>query len=210
MNGALSPERRAAVVKQLARFTGLSEETVDRSNLRISPWLFMKELLRDRRQVVGRFDGRITGVDPNPIGDGPDYDPSLSRYFGIYSATINSYQRSELGFETDLPYEVLSGRVQPWDYGKAGNGYLNTADDLRDAIVRHPNLRVLVASGRYDLATPYLATNYTLDHLDLGGLRKNVTQTYYDAGHMMYHHAPSAASLGRDVAAFVRSSIGHE
>src|SRR5262249_30900438 len=115
----------------------------------------------------------------------------------------------DLGYESDLPYEILTGRVQPWDYGAARNRYLNVAPSLRQAMLKNHSLRLFVASGYYDLATPYFATQYTLDHLGLPKeLRANVTHGQYEAGHMMYIHKASHERLRRDVAAFYREALG--
>jgi carboxypeptidase C (cathepsin A) len=167
----------------------------------------MKQLLVDQRKIVGRFDGRLTGFDEDPISPNPAYDPSLSGYLGVYSADINHYLRSELAYESDLPYEVLSGRVGPWNFGPGGNGYLYVADELRDTMMKNPHLKVLFASGHLDLATPYLATDYTIDHMDLAAaLRGNIIRTYFPAGHMMYHHARSRQKLHEDIVQFIHGA----
>ncbi|HSV15117.1 MAG TPA: hypothetical protein VLI90_12735 [Tepidisphaeraceae bacterium] len=200
----IAPDQRASIVKQLAAFTGLPAELIDRSNLRIDPGLFEKRLLGDGRQVIGRFDGRITGYDPNAIGNEPGYDPSLSRYLSAYSSTFNDYVRRELKYESDLPYEVLKN-VEPWSFGQEGEGYLNVASKLQDAMVKNPRLRVMFVSGYYDLATPFFAADYTIDRLELNDeLRKNVTHEYFPAGHMVYHHKESARKLAEDIGKFVK------
>jgi carboxypeptidase C (cathepsin A) len=204
----LSADERAAVRRKLARLTGLSEDYVERCNLRIEIQRFAKELLRGERRTVGRFDSRITGNDADAAGERFEYDPSYASVQGAYTAALNHYVRGELGFESDLPYEILTGRVQPWDYGNARNRYLNVASTLRQALTKNKSLRVFVASGHYDLATPYFATDYTLDHLGLdGALTSRVTTAYYEAGHMMYVHKASHEKLRKDVAAFLRAAV---
>ncbi len=202
---ALPAEKRAEIIKQLAAFTGLPAEVIDRSNLRINPALFEKQLLGDGRQIIGRFDGRITGFDPNAISNWPGYDPSLSRYFPAYSSTFNDYIRRELKYENDLPYEVLT-EVEPWSFGKDGSGYLYVVDDLQSAMLKNPKLRVLFVSGYFDLATPFFAADYTINRMELSPeLRANVSHEYFPTGHMVYHNRESAKKLAEDVGRFVES-----
>ncbi|HRK32423.1 MAG TPA: hypothetical protein PLD59_15265 [Tepidisphaeraceae bacterium] len=204
----LSREDRDALVAKLARYTGLPAALIEASNLRISPSLFQKKILQDDRKVIGRFDGRMTGFDPAPLTASPGFDPSYSAYNGPYSSTINDYLRRELKFESDLPYEILTGRVQPWDYGPAGNGYLNVADEMRSAMIRYPHMKVLIAEGMFDFATPYFASDYTVNQLDLSPeLRKNITQTYYPGGHMMYHVDAVRVQLTKDVREFYQAAV---
>jgi len=200
----LSDADRKAVAAKVARFTGLSEEFVLRNDLRVEGQRFMRELLRDRGRTVGRFDSRYLGRDSTDAGERPEYDPSYAAVQGTYTEGLNAYLRGELKYESDLPYEILTGRVQPWNYGTASNRYLNVAPALRSAMAQNPDLRVLVANGYYDLATPFAATKYTVSHLAADrGLLGRVTMTYYEAGHMMYVHRPSLVKLRADVGAFL-------
>src|SRR5206468_11587661 len=140
--------------------------------------------------------------------EAPDYDPSHAALQGPYTATFNQYVRDVLKFESDLPYEILTGKVQPWDYGGAKNRYLNVAPTLRQAMTKNPSLRVFVANGYYDLATPYLATDYTFNHLGLApSLVDHVTTEYYEAGHMMYVRQSSHRKLKRDLTAFFQTTL---
>jgi carboxypeptidase C (cathepsin A) len=199
---------RKEIAHRLARYTGLTEEYVARSNLRIEMGRFIKELLRKQRKTLGRFDSRFTGADLDAVGERPEYDPSFEAVQGPYTATFNDYVRNELKFEKDQPYEVLTGRVQPWDFGSARNRYLNVSPTLRQAMTKNRELRVFVANGYFDLATPYLATRYTFDHLGLSAaLADHVTMGYYEAGHMMYVHKPSLQKLKKDLAAFVQGAL---
>jgi len=205
----LTADQHKAIVDGLMRYTGLTEEFIEKSNLRIKPSEFEKGLLLNRKQVIGRFDGRVTGAASNLNSANPDHDPSLSRYVGVYSGTFNQYARETLKYESDLQYEYLSGRVQPWNWGRGANGgWLYVGDNLRDAIVKNPTMKVLVCSGYFDLATPFSATDYTISHLDLNpDLRKNIKQTYYEGGHMMYHHNKSQQKLNDDIKAFMESAV---
>ena len=200
----LPTEERAAIAARLARYTGLSADYIERTNLRIDIHRFVKELLRDRRRTVGRLDSRYTGIDRDAAGEHHEFDPSYALIQGPYTGLLNDYVRRELRFESDLPYEILSDRVHPWSFDEHQNSYVNVGETLRQAMSMNPHLRVFVANGYYDLATPYLATRYTFDHLELDeSLRGNVSMTHYEAGHMMYIHDPSLAQLRDDLAAFL-------
>ena len=207
---ALPEEQRRQVAERYAELTGLPVDYVLASDLRVSPFRFMKRLLNEDRTIVGRMDGRITGYDSDPVNDTPNTDPSLTGYMGPYSGAFNDYVRKQLGFESDLAYEVLSGRVQPWQgtdqsTGRYSGGYLNVSGDIQNALRDVPGLRVMVASGLYDLATPYFGADYTVDQLRLDPTaRERVTQTYYEGGHMMYHVADERRQLHEDVTGFIR------
>lgn len=204
---ALPDARADEIAAQLARYTGLDVGYVRRSRLRIDIHRFCKELLRHRGRTIGRIDARYTGVDRDDVGATPEFDPSLGATTGAYGAAINDYVRRELGFASDLPYEVLAGLYQHWDYGRFQNRFVNVAETLREAIAVHPFLKVFVASGHYDLATPHFATRYTLDHLGLPGhLRGNLVERRYDGGHMMYVDDAVLATMKADLADFVRDA----
>jgi carboxypeptidase C (cathepsin A) len=204
----LKPGERKLIVEKLVRYTGLSAEFIDRTDLRITDQHFFKELLRDRGQTIGRLDSRFTGIDRLGVTDHPEYDPLLTNVFGPYTAAFYDYIRSELKFESDLSYEILSNFVHPWSYANAENQYLNVGETLRMAMTDNPHLKVLVANGYYDLGTPYSATEYTFNHLGLHvSLRDHVSMSYYEAGHMMYIHIPSLAQLKDDLVEFMRNAI---
>ncbi len=200
----LSGEVRQLVIDKLHRYTGLSPEYLDRTHLRIDIFRFTKELLRHEGKTVGRLDSRLSSSDYDDAGERFEFDPSLDATIsGPYATAVNDYLRRELKFETELPYEMLTGRVQPWNYGNAQNRYLDVSETLRQAMTKNPALRVLICNGYYDLATPFFATEYTVDHLFLDpALRENLQMKYYEAGHMMYIHLPSLEQLTSDVKAF--------
>ena len=198
----------AAIVGKLARLTGLSETYIRQTNLRVWIWRFCKELLREGRRTVGRLDSRFVGVSADAASDGPDYDPSMAGIMGPYSATLNDYVRRELKFQSDLPYEILTGKVHPWSYKGYENSFVNVGKTLRDAMNQNPHLKVWVASGYYDLATPYFATDYTFSHLGLEPeSRDRVSIDYYEAGHMMYIHIPSLVKMKADMVEFIDSAV---
>lgn len=204
----LTEAERRKVEQTLARLTGLSTDFVRRANLRPNISQFFKELLRAEGKTIGRFDSRMTGVDRDGVGDAPDYDPSYTGVLGPFTSAINDYVRRDLKFESDLPYEILTGKVQPWNYGDYRNRYLNVAETLRQAMTHNPYLKVFVANGIYDLATPYFATRYTFEHLGFDpSLQQNVTMADYEGGHMMYTIKSSLASLKGDLAKFIKSAI---
>jgi carboxypeptidase C (cathepsin A) len=204
----LSAGERQQVTRLLAQYTGLTEDYVTRSNLRIEASRFRKELLRKEEKTLGRFDSRFQGSDLDNVGDVPEYDPSYAVVLGPFTALVNQYLRNDLKYETDIDYRILTNKVQPWNYGNAKNRFLNVAPTLRGAMTKNPNLRLFVANGRYDLATPYFATQYTLDHLGLTReLAKHVTTEHYPAGHMMYIEPGSLVKLKKDLARFYRDSV---
>src|SRR5207253_1099671 len=189
---ALPSARRAEIMQKVARLTGLSPDYIDRTNLRIEIQRFTKELLRSERRTIGRIDARFTGIDRDAAGEHPEFDPSIAAIIGPYSGMLNDYVRNDLKFDSNLPYEVLTGRVRPWNYAPYENRYVNVAETLRGAMTQNPFLHVFVAKGYYDLATPFFAADYTFDHLSLDPtLRGHLSGAYYEAGHMMYVHPPS-------------------
>ena len=205
---SLPPEQHKVVAAKLARYTGLSPDYIEKANLRINPGGFRAELLTKEQQVIGRFDARIDGFNPDPLSHSADYDPSLPAYLAAYTATFNDYARRTLKFETDRSYDVLSGRVHPWNFGPAGNGYLNVAPHLQDAMIKSPRMKVMFCNGSADLATPYLAADYTIRQMRLSdALRANITHRIYIGGHMLYHYHPSLEKLGVDVREFIHDAL---
>ena len=190
------------VVKNLARLTALSPKYIEQTNLRINPQRWFKELLRDRRQTVGRIDARFLGIDTDAAGERYEYDSSLASYDGSYVAMFQDYVRRDLKWNTDM-YYTLSGRVQPWDQGQPGG----PAEALRSAMNQQTYLRVLVMCGYYDVATPFNGIEHTVRHMMLEPqIRKNISFTYYEAGHMMYIEKKSREKCHKDVAAFIVGS----
>lgn len=200
---ALGKKDHRRIVAAYARYTGLSPAFVERSNLRVSLSRFAKELLRKHRRTIGRFDSRFKGIDRDAADSRNEYDPSGAAVYGAFGETINSYLRSELKFQSELPYEVLTGRVHPWNFKQFTNRYVSVSDTLRQAMTKNPHLKVFVACGYYDLATPYFASVYSYNHLALDpALRKNLRLRYYHAGHMMYIYEPALKRLRKDLEEF--------
>lgn len=205
LGDSLPPERRKIIAETLVKFTGLPADIVDKANLRIAPSVFEAALLEDQRKTIGRFDGRIVGYDPHPLDRDPEFDPSLSAFLGAYGSAFNAYVRSELKFESDFNYHVLNS-LDGWDFGSRGTP-LYVADRLRHTIAATPGMKVMFCGGYHDLATPYLATRYTIDHMTLSPeLRANISEMFYEGGHMMYHRLDSLKKLNADIAQFIESA----
>jgi len=208
-----SSEDRQRVLEGMQRFTGISADYWDKANLRIDESRFAQELLRERGKVVGRIDSRFTGDSINPIAESLVYDPFFPAVGPAFTATFNDYYREQLGVTTDRKYITSGDLWRKWDdrHEQPGTGsygkipVANTGVDLNYAMIQNPKLRVLVQQGYFDLATPYGATQYFLDHLDLpGDLRKNITIEYYPAGHMMYVNPGSMEKFSDVLSEFIR------
>jgi carboxypeptidase C (cathepsin A) len=203
----LGEDREQEVAEKLARYTGLSAEYIRRSNLRIGMDRFAKELLREKWRTIGRLDSRYVGIDRDAAGESYEYDPSMTAIMGPYTALFNAYLRRELNFELPRKYNIF-GPVQPWSYESFTNRYVDASESLRKAMTANPSLTIFVASGYYDLATPYFASDYTYHQLQPErGLQENITLAYYEAGHMMYIHEPSLMKLKEDLSAFYRKAM---
>jgi carboxypeptidase C (cathepsin A) len=208
----LPKEEEQKIVQELSRLTGLSPQYIEETNLRVNIFRFCKELERSERKTVGRYDSRFEGIDRDAAGETPDYDPSYDAgVLAPFTATINDYLRRDLGYKNDIPYEILTGRVQPWNFSNVENEYLNVAETLRDAMTKNKYLKVWIANGYFDLATPFLATQYTINTMQLDpSLRKNISLTYYESGHMVYINKASLAQLKKDFTTFLDSALPAE
>jgi carboxypeptidase C (cathepsin A) len=204
----LAEHDRAGIVQKLARYTGLAPAFIERNNLRVTIFRFTKELLRDQNRMLGRYDARILGIGEDAGGENPDYDPSYATVHGAFTATWNQYVRGELKFETDQSYAILTDRVRPWSWEPFQNKYVNVAETLRNAMIQNHDLKVFVANGYFDLATPFFATDYTFSHMALDpSLRGNVSMDFFEAGHMMYTHLPSLEKVKGSLARFIEHCL---
>jgi len=211
LGSRLPDEQRQAVLAGLSRFTGLSEDYWDLANLRIDDGRFVKELQRVTGKTTGRIDSRFAGHMINQVGENMSYDPFMSAVGPGFLAAFMDYYQTDLEVTEIGEYSAMGG-VSDWDWRHAQpdlGGFKspipNTSIDLTFAMKRNPSMRVLVQQGYYDLATPHLATEYYLEHMDLPDeLRENITLEYYEAGHMMYIHEPSMVKFKEDLATFVR------
>jgi carboxypeptidase C (cathepsin A) len=200
----LTAEERQRLGDQLARYTGLDRRFVERSNFRIELGRFQKELLRDENKSVGRLDTRFKGSSALQGAEYPDFDPSMAAIRPPYTAAFNDYVRRELGYQSDLEYYILGGGIGArWDFG-SDNQYVDVGETLRDTFAKNPHMRLFIAFGYYDAATPLFAAEYSVNHLRLDpAARARVSRGYYEAGHMMYIHQPSLMKLRKDVGEFV-------
>jgi len=205
----LTPEERKDAITQVSRYTGLSPDDVDQANLRIDVVQFTHRLLASQKLRVGRLDGRYTGPDPQGYLDTPFYDPTGAATAPPFTSVFNEYIRRELGYKTDMPYNVSFGDAnRQWDWGNAAEGPPDTSVDLRAAIVKNPYLKILVMEGMYDLATPYFAVHDTMNHLDLTEqYRKNISYADYQAGHMVYLRHADLEKMKQDFSNFINSSL---
>jgi len=206
--GGPARRRRAEdVARKLADYTGVDLDYVLGTNLRVEIFRFCKELLRDERRSVGRIDSRFKGVEALAVDETPEFDPSMLAITPPYASALNHYARTELGIETDLVYEVMSGKVnEKWQWE---NGQMPaTGEEIRTAIAKNPYMKVLVTQGYYDLATPLFATEYMISHMNIDPkLRANIEMTMYEAGHMFYLEVDCLATFKADVDRFIKASM---
>lgn len=204
----LSPPERQNLLDKFSLYTGLNKQFIEQNNFRVELGEFNKELLRNQRRTTGRLDSRFTGIDRDAAGTGPDFDPSMTAIRPPYTATFNNYVRRELGYKSDLEYYILGGGItSPWNWN-VNNGYADTSQALKTAMAKNPFMKVFVAQGYYDMATPYFAAEYSISALNLDpSLRKNISFAYYEAGHMMYIEKTSLRKLKDDAARFIQSSL---
>jgi len=206
---ALSQVERDALADKFSSLTGLSRQYIENNDFRIELDKFMKELLRDQRRTVGRLDSRFTGIDRDAGGDSPTVgDPSMNAIRPPYTAAFNDYVHRELGYKSDVEYYILGGGITaPWNFNVT-NQYADTSIPLKDAMAKNPYMKIMIACGYYDMATPFYAVEYTVSAMNLDPeLRKNISFDYFDAGHMMYIEKNSLKRLHDDAAAFIASSI---
>lgn len=206
LGNRLDEKKRGKILDEMVRFSGLPREFLDQTDLRVEIMQFCKQLLRDERRTVGRLDSRFKGYDRSGVTDTPDYDPSLNAIRPPFTTVINHYIRQELGYESDVEYHIL--RSLDWNWGNGAKGYADTSDALRSAFAKNPYMKLFVASGYYDLATPYYATIYTLSHIRLDpNVCANIRCEEYPVGHMVYLEKRSLEKLRDDVVGFIEGAV---
>lgn len=202
----LPPAERKAMIEKIARYTGLDQQWLDETNLRFDVSHFTRQLLRKEHETIGRYDGRLTSPAPMDTSETSGSDPSSTLITPPFTAAFTSYIRDELGYKTDL-YYYPSGGIQPWDYG-SGNQFGDTTALLRNALTKNPYMKVMVAAGYFDLATPYHAIEYTFSHMGLNPeMHKRISWQYYQSGHMLYIDSDAHAKLKHDFSEFVASAM---
>ena len=200
----LPPKERTSVVRTLARLTGLSEDYIERTDLRIEHWRFCTELLRDRGLTVGRIDGRFSGPLHSRIAENMDADPSMDAMDAPFTAALHHYLRSELGSTLDLSYEVFANAIQEWSFKEFEGKPIFVADKLERVMRANPHLRVRIEYGYYDLATPYHAAEDMVAHLRLpDDAFDRIEHACFETGHMPYLHEASRKRESAGIAAFV-------
>lgn len=211
----ISPQENADVLKKLSYFTGLSEDYLARAKLRVRPGQFMEELQRSRGLTTGRLDARFSGPTFDLLGEYAAYDPQQTAITGAFTAAFNHYVRQVLKFGGDKQYVIMNGQANVnWDWKRkqgsqdfASAGSASVMQDLQQALIANPHLQVQVENGYFDLATPFFATEHTMDHLALPkNLESHIHFEYYNAGHMMYLRTSSLARLKANIASFIDSA----
>ncbi len=203
--GFISAEEKQVISETVAKYSGLSVEAVLNNNLDINNSFFWKELLRDRKKTIGRLDSRYLGIDKKVAGARPDYNAELTSWLHSFTPAINYYLREELGYKTDLKYNMF-GNVHPWDRSKN-----KTGENLRLAMAQNPYLKVMLQSGYFDGATNYFDAKYTMWQLDPSGqMQERLSFKGYESGHMMYLRREDLKQSNQDIREFIQQSLPSE
>jgi carboxypeptidase C (cathepsin A) len=199
--GFIGETEKRDVLKQMARYSGLSETAIAQNNLDVSTAFFWKDLLRDEGKTLGRLDSRYLGIDAKQSGDRPDYWAELTSWLHSFTPAINYYLREELNYKTDIKYNMF-GNVHPWD--RSNN---QTGENLRLAMAQNPYLNVMIQAGYYDGATNYFDAKYTMWQLDQSGnLKDRLSFKGYRSGHMMYLRRDDLKQSNQDLREFIKMS----
>ena len=199
--GFIGETEKRDVLKQMARYSGLSEASIAQNNLDVSTAFFWKDLLRDEGKTLGRLDSRYLGIDAKQSGDRPDYWAELTSWLHSFTPAINYYLREELNYKTDIKYNMF-GNVHPWD--RSNN---QTGENLRLAMAQNPYLNVMIQAGYYDGATNYFDAKYTMWQLDQSGnLKDRLSFKGYRSGHMMYLRRDDLKQSNQDLREFIKMS----
>ena len=199
--GFISTEERNSIAAQMARYSGLSENSILQNNLDVPTAFFWKDLLRHEGKTIGRLDSRYLGIDGKDIGTRPDYSAELTSWLHSFTPAINHYIRKELKFVTDTKYNMF-GPVRPWN-----NDNDNVREDLRRAMAENPYLKVLFQSGYYDGATTYFNAKYTMWQVDPSGkLKDRFFFEGYRSGHMMYLRNEDLIKANEDLRTFIQNT----
>ncbi|MDH5434686.1 MAG: carboxypeptidase, partial [Gammaproteobacteria bacterium] len=201
LGGFIDNDKKQAIAKKVAYYSGLKTDIVLKSNLDISTRFFWKELLRERGQTVGRLDSRYLGLDEKDVGDSPDYNSELTSWLHSFTPAINHYFSTELKYRTDVKYNMF-GNVHPWDRTND-----KTGPNLRQAMAANPYLNVMIQAGYFDGATNYFDAKYTMWQLDPSGKMKDrLSFKGYRSGHMMYLRYEDLQQSNQDLRDFIKAS----
>ena len=213
----ISKQEEDSVAQQMSALTGLSPQFIENADLRVDLSEFRKELLRDQRETIGRYDSRYTGIDPDAAGDAPEFDASDVAISGGFIGTLQGYLANDLNYRTDMPYRLSASDAEgfKWDFKHKAPGVRytlndpNTAIDLAAAMRTNPYLKVLSLNGYYDMATPFFGTEYDLDHMMLEpAQQRNLEFRYYPSGHMVYLNPDALHQMRLDVQNFIQEAVG--
>ncbi|HXA76678.1 MAG TPA: hypothetical protein VNV41_06050 [Candidatus Acidoferrales bacterium] len=211
----IGESEKADIAKKLSDFTGLSEDFLVKADLRVTLPQFGAEILRSRGLTIGRYDARYSGPTYDLLTENSEYDPSFSAVVGAFTAAFNGYVREDLKFGQDRTYKVLpSEPSQNWDW-KHSSGFGNffpgaptVAGDLIRELIDNPRLQIQIENGYFDMATPFFATEYTIEHALLpGNVQDRVHLQYYNSGHMIYLHDEDRVKLKGNIASFIDSAV---
>lgn len=211
----LEAAEKSRILQKLVRFTGLSEDYLAKADLRVNAFQFMAELQRSSGLITGRLDARFSGFASNRLGENAEYDPMSTAVFGAFVSAFNRYVRDDLKYGQEENYKLLNQAAGgSWNWKRSGGGFFfpgapNVEDDLTQAMISNPHLKVQVENGLYDFATPFFGAEYTMDHLRLPDkLRSNIQMEYYNAGHMMYLREADLQELRGNIVNFIRTASG--
>ncbi|NVK55217.1 MAG: carboxypeptidase [Alteromonadaceae bacterium] len=200
--GFISEDKKQAVIKKFAAYSGLSETAIAQNNLAVSTSYYWKELLRSESKTVGRLDSRYLGLDSQDSGSSPDYNAELTSWLHSFTPALNYYLREELNYKTDIKYNMF-GPVHPWD--RSNN---STGKNLSEAMAANPYLHVMIQSGYYDGATNYFDAKYSMWQLDPSGkMKQRLSFKGYRSGHMMYLRRDDLKTANDDIRVFIDASL---
>jgi len=208
----IDPQRKREIAGKLADYTGTLPRYWELADLRVGHQQFLQELQRNERLIAGRIDSRFIGPAVNPLSETMDYDPFFPSVGPAYTAAFFDYLHNELDFGRDEEYKTTAWPLD-WDWShRDPDGRrqvaVNLLPDLARAMVMNPGLQLHIQQGYYDLATPFSATRYYINHLDIPEpARKRIRLDLYEAGHMMYLHRESMEKYREDLAAFILEAI---
>ena len=216
----LSDGQKQAIAEKLHGYTGLPVEYLLRANLRVNGGEFSKTLQLNDETTVGRLDTRYKGPDLDPLSQEADYDPQSTAISSAYTAAINQYMRTELKYGRNQTYKpgAYEDPDFAWDLRHQApggppatqqEGGTNVMPDLAYTMKQNPKMKVMLAGGYYDLATPFFEGMYEMHHLPIPEkLQANISYHYYQSGHMVYVNGEVLKQFHADVAAFIRSTEG--